>query len=272
MAVRRPMLQTVIFRTVRFKTVLFNSILPLILAAAPVVAHAQVFSLPAPPPPPNRQDLHRVEAPRTDAPSSSRPTSRLLTGTAFFVDGNGHLLTARHTVEGCRNVVITKERWRTTGRVTALSSRVDLALIKAPKTLGLWATFPRTVGGTPNDMVFASSYDSLAGLLSMGGMMANARVMAPAADSERGHLVMDSTAGVGTSGAPVLDRLGLVQGVVSRRTLVNRVLAVNASESKAFLSANGISADQDDRPQIAATGSRAHRAASLSTRVTCVPD
>jgi hypothetical protein len=106
----------------------------------------------------------------------------------------------------------------------------------------------------------------------MGGLLTNARVTSSFGGSESGHLVLESSAGFGTSGAPVLDKSGLVQGVISRRTMVNRVLAVDAAETKNFLFANGIRIDQDDRPQMSPSGSRAHRAASLSARVTCLKD
>jgi hypothetical protein len=74
----------------------------------------------------------------------------------------------------------------------------------------------------------------------------------------------------GASGAPVLDSRGLVEGVISRRTMVNRVLTVGAAEAKAFLIGNGVHVEEDDRPQIAGGSSRANRAASISARVTCL--
>lgn len=194
---------------------------------------------------------------------------RQLSSTAFFVDGNGHMLTARHAVENCSGVVVSKEQHRVAGRVVAVSSRYDLALIKVPKTLGLTAVFPRNVTTSVNDMVFAGAYDTLQGMRVGGGMLANARVLSSFGGSEDGHLVMDSPVTFGASGAPVLDRNGLVLGSVSRRTMVNRVLAVGATQMVDFLSANGVRPEQDDRPQLAGSTSRAHRAASISAHIIC---
>lgn len=117
-----------------------------------------------------------------------------------------------------------------------------------------------------NDMVFAGAYDTLAGSLVGGGVIANSRVTGGA---EADHLAIDSPVTFGASGAPVLDGLGLVQGVISRRTSSDRVQAVGAAAAKTFLSANGVRFDQDDRPQISGSASRAQRAASISVRVTC---
>jgi hypothetical protein len=48
------------------------------------------------------------------------------------------------------------------------------------------------------------------------------------------------------------------------------VLAVDAVQAKAFLLANHVAFQEDDRPQIAGSASRANRAASISARVTCL--
>lgn len=215
-----------------------------------------------------------VRAPERTAPQSlARPPEpavigREKSGTAFFVDDSGHMLTARHAVEGCARIFVAKEGRMVPARTVALSPRVDIALIKVPKTLGLAAVFPRNGAPSVNDMMFAAAYDKLPPMMLRGGMLANATV-APGG-GEAGHLVIDSTVTFGASGAPVLDSRGLVEGVISRRTRVDRVLAVGAAEAKAFLAGNGIRFDQDDRPQIAGGAARANRAASISARVTCL--
>jgi len=216
-----------------------------------------------------------VRAPETTSPQSlARPPEpaavrREKSGTAFFVDDTGHMLTARHAVEDCARLVVAKEGRAVPARTVALSPRFDIALIKVPKTLGLTAVFPRSGTAVANDMMFAAAYDTLPGMVTRGGVVANATV-APGGGDAAGHLVIDSTVTFGASGAPVLDSRGLVEGVISRRTRIDRVLAVGAGEAKAFLTGNGIRFDQDDRPQIAGGGSRANRAASISARVTCL--
>lgn len=197
------------------------------------------------------------------------PIRRQLAGTGFFVDESGHLITARHVVESCRRILVSKEQHRIAGRLLSSDARLDLALIKIPKTLGIAAVFPGATGARINDMVFAGAYDRLAGLRIGGGVLANARVTG---GGEGGMLAIDAPLTFGASGAPVLDRLGLVQGVVSRRTAKDRVLAVSAADAKAFLAARGIHALQDDRPQISGATSRADRAASISARVTCLQE
>jgi hypothetical protein len=116
-----------------------------------------------------------------------------------------------------------------------------------------------------------------------------------ASNGGAGYLAIDSNISFGSSGAPVLDSRGLVQGIISERinevklptaysaplgemsmskvkVASDHVLAVSAPQAKAFLAANDIAFEEDDRPQMAASGSRANRAASISARVTCVQD
>jgi S1-C subfamily serine protease len=217
-----------------------------------------------------------VRAPERIAPQSlSRPPEpaairREKTGTAFFVDGAGHMLTARHAAEDCARIVVFKEGRTVSAQLVALSPRFDIALIKAPKTLGLAAVFPRNLTAGANEMVFAAAYDTLSGMLTRGGTLANVTVLPSSGDSEAGYLAIDSNVTFGASGSPVLDSRGLVEGVISRRTKISRVLTVAAAEAKAFLVSNGVHVEEDDRPQIAGGASRANRAASISARVTCL--
>jgi serine protease Do len=135
-------------------------------------------------------------------------------GTGFFVDGTGDMLTARHVVNDCTRIVVTKEGRSLAARLVALDPRYDLALIKVTRTLGLAAVFPQSASSVANQMVFASDYDKLGDLLKHGGAMANSMVTG---EGEAGHIAMRSDITFGSSGAPVLDSRGLVAGVISRR-------------------------------------------------------
>ncbi|MEW6642032.1 MAG: serine protease [Pseudomonadota bacterium] len=215
------------------------------------------------------QDRDRAREPvRTLSRPVEATISHEKTGTGFFVDDGGTILTVRHAVDACVRVVVAKEGRAVAARVLAISDRADLALIKVPRTWGLAAVFPRSATPAINDMVFVGAYDRLPGLIARGGTLANATV-ASAADSA-GLLALDSDATFGASGAPVLDGRGLVEGVISRRTSATRVIAVGAAEAKAFMADHGVRFAQDDRPQLAGGASRANRAASISARVTCL--
>lgn len=204
---------------------------------------------------------------RADLPPAERGERA---GTGFFVDDIGHLLTARHVVQGCGRIVVLKEGRSMTARLIAASSPYDLALLRTPKTRGIAAVFPRTVTSSVNDMVFAADYASLPTTVTRGGTLANASVSKTWGGEETGHIAITSAITFGASGAPVLDSRGLVEGVISRKTNVNRVLAVAAAGAKSFLASNNVRLQEDDRPQLSGSASRAHRAASISARVVCL--
>jgi S1-C subfamily serine protease len=213
--------------------------------------------------PPRREHPEPSPLSRTREVAS---VTREKSGTGFFVDDAGHMLTARHAAEDCVRMLVTKEGRTVAAHMVALSPGADLALLKVSRTIGLAAVFPSHVLAGRNDMVFASAYDKLQ---TSRGLLANATVAASPAD-ESGALLIDSDVSFGASGAPVLDSGGRVQGIVSRRIASGRVLAVGAGEAKSFLTANGVRFAQDDRSQLAGAGSRADRAASISARVICL--
>jgi S1-C subfamily serine protease len=209
-----------------------------------------------------------MNAPQRLARAPETPgASRELDGTAFFVDDAGHMLTARHAVEDCTQVLVSKEGFVVSAHIVARSDDSDIALIKVSRTLGLAAVFPRTANASVNETVFASAYDTLPGKLIGSGVIANAIV---ASTGHEGLLAINSDVTYGASGAPVLDSRGLVQGVITRRTASDRVVAVGAGTAKAFLSAHGVRLQEDDRAQLAGNASRARRAASISAHLTCL--
>lgn len=191
-------------------------------------------------------------------------------GTGFFVDDLGHILTARHVVQNCGRIVVVKEGRSMSAKLIAVSTPYDLALLRAPKTRGLAAVFPRSVTSAVNDMVFAADYATLPTMVTRGGTLANASVGKTSGGEEAGHIALNSPLTFGASGAPVLDSRGLVEGVISRKTSINRVLAVGAAGAKAFLASSNVRLQEDDRPQISGSASCAHRAASISMRVVCM--
>src|SRR5262245_5169433 len=72
----------------------------LVLSAEPVTAQTL---FPA-------QSPQTLQSPKALAlPPQASPPRRQLTGTGFFVDDTGHLITARHVVANCMRVLVAKE-------------------------------------------------------------------------------------------------------------------------------------------------------------------
>jgi S1-C subfamily serine protease len=207
--------------------------------------------------------LAAVVAPET----GKRDLSRRFTGTGFFINASGVLLTAAHVVTDCTAVYVSKDRQVQRATVVVRSPASDLALIQVERTMGIPAVFSGRSTVVGNDLVFVAAYGVLPELMRQGGVLSNA-VVADGREAS-GLMSLVSSAREGTSGAPVFSALGHVVGIVTERQAEGRVLAVSSRNVKAFLADAGVSIDIDDRPQLGPMQDRAARAASVSAAVDC---
>jgi S1-C subfamily serine protease len=192
-----------------------------------------------------------------------------LSSTGFFVDNDGHLLTARHAATDCAQLYVAKEDRVLKAKLVASSATHDLAMLKIAETLGLPAVFTRSSKLAAHDMVFAAGYEALQDVLAQGGALSNAIVADGDPQGPDAEIELVSDATYGASGAPVLGSTGLVIGMITHRGLEGRVFATSADEIKAFLAASHLAYDEDDRPQLGTLQDRAHRAETISANVLC---
>lgn len=203
----------------------------------------------------------------------------LMQGSGFWVNDTGDLVTARHVVDGCSLVVISGQGLTQTAKVVALSDTDDVALIHAPHTSTLAIVFSEDVTDDVGLPVLAASFEALKTLKS-SGIFSNG--MLQAQDMAGGTLRLTLQAEQGASGAPVLDRKGLVQGMLIRRTQtqyamlgsvptggIGYVQAVSRDRIRAFLRAQGVMFSASDQSQLSPSQNLAARAASLTQGVFC---
>jgi Trypsin-like serine proteases, typically periplasmic, contain C-terminal PDZ domain len=202
---------------------------------------------------------------RSEAPGSAAVPRLRSWATGFFVDGRGHVLTARHAVDGCRGVYLLRPGLVIPLTVVAADDATDLALVRAPETLGEAGAFAPDPPPTDGQAVFTASYADLLGH-DIDGVLANGRPIS-------------SAAGAGTSGAPVVDRRGLGIGVVFARRhptgagrrlgIAAPLMAVEGNRAKAFLADHGVVPEdraQAPRPDHAA---RADAARAYTIGIGC---
>ncbi len=164
---------------------------------------------------------HADAAPLAPPQKSTSPTtaekesvSTVVSGTGFFVDANGHIVTNNHVVDGCETVSITSEgREQSSGRVVARDERNDLALVASTvrgSTFGRFRRSPIRPGesivalGFPYRGLLASEANVSVGIVSASAGLAN----------DTSQLQISAPVQPGNSGGPLLDSTGAVAGIV----------------------------------------------------------
>jgi len=248
----------------------------------------------APPPPPLLETASSEGEGPALAPASQFDEQILIqaqtpqdgVGTAFAVNSDGFWLTARHVVEGCRDVGLFMRSG--TGRYVAakdirIDGSSDLALISTTTSTnpvrfsldsvlrvgakGFHVGFPQ---GNPGEVV--SQLHSRSSLVSGGGRHGREPVLTWA---EMGRTRgLDGSLG-GMSGGPVYDSKGGVRGVVlAESTRRGRIYSAAPNAIKAFLAAQGVefaSGGQSRRIEIENYGREADRARRIGqvVKVAC---
>lgn len=141
-----------------------------------------------------------------------------VTGTAFTVSSDGHLLTNYHVIEGCKSVEIIRSKFgvpeRKTARVVKTDAENDLALLKEETIDYDHAKFRFDF-----DLYFPFRGASVIAVgFPLRGLLSEINVTNGIISSFEGALIQ-FTAPVqpGNSGGPLLDDHGLVIGVVVSR-------------------------------------------------------
>lgn len=193
------------------------------------------------------------------APAQAQPTRQYIqysSGTGFFINREGHVITNAHVVKNCQNIELRTADGTTAASLVAKDDTRDLAVLRAARVPGTVAPLrwnikalqigrPLYLYGYPGQRGSAGqptfSRTKLAGLLGPSG--------------EPEWLQLESVAQQGNSGGPVLDGSGNVIAVISGRaetyrtptsaggkpTLVSKAdVAITLTALEAFLNKNQV--------------------------------
>jgi S1-C subfamily serine protease len=242
------------------RRVLFRSALTglVSLCLTPTVAPAQKVDVPL------KLETKPIEAPET-----------VSEGSAFWVDNSGSLLTAAHVVDGCHRILIIGQGMSQPASVVAVSGPDDLALLQTAHTTTMPVVMAATDSEDQGEPVLAASFNALK-TLKGSKIFANGIVQKDSPDRVELILIAEP----GASGAAVLNRDGLLQGMLRSKSdaqyasngaiiAAPHVSAVPASRVRAFLTANHVAFRTSDQPQLTERQSLVARAATLTQGVFC---
>ena len=207
-----------------------------------------------------------------------RKLAKALTGTGFAVDGDGHVLTSRHLVAGCREIRVAPDA---VAKLLGDDPRNDLALLRVSRRFADAATFRAGGGVRQGDTVLVAGFP-LQGLVSSGLAVTTGTVSALAGPGDdRRILQISAPVQPGNSGGPVLDLSGNVVGVVAmklnalevaRRTGAipqNVNFAVSALAARALLDAHKVAHATAPSTRTLSPADVAERARAFTVPVEC---
>jgi len=169
------------------------------------------------------------------------------TGTGFYVDAQGHVLTNAHVIDDCGGIEINRTRFQ----IHSMDPANDLAVLSGPAS-NRFIRFREGRGIRIGDTVVAMGFP-LRTILGSGIQATSGEVSALSgiANDSR-YLQISAPVNPGNSGGPLLDSSGNVVGVVTakldaieiaRRTgslPENINFALKASAARDFLDMNGV--------------------------------
>lgn len=154
--------------------------------------------------------------------------------TGVFLNQAGDVLTARHAIGHCQDILVVKDGRAAQARLRAVSNERDLAVLGTDLAPYLSATFPeqpQTATGSVG--VFAEAYSVLQRMPQRASVLSNALTV------------------------PGGEGLNLISGVKP------------GTSGSAVLRGDGVSFSQSDLPQLAPNQSPAARAATLAVGILC---
>ena len=145
---------------------------------------------------------------------SAQPLKPATYGTGFFVSAEGHIVTSLHVVESCSAV---RAEGLGLAREVLRDDASDLVLLKARAAPPAVATFRRWPDARQGESVYVFGYP-LRRILASEPIITQGMInaLAGVGDDPR-QIQISAEVQPGNSGGPVLDRSGLVVGVVAAR-------------------------------------------------------
>ena len=240
---------------------------------------AEAPPAPEPAPPPKKE---AASAPQPEPPQ--KKGGGLATGTGFFVNSDGHIVTNAHVVEGCSDATLRLTDGRQLpAAILARSKQNDLAILKADIKPEAFASFRGERQIRLGDDIIVFGFP-LAGQLTITGNLTTGLVSALAGpDEDVSQMQITAPVQSGNSGGPVIDRSGNVVGVVVAKSNVlaradNKVevlqninFAIKANIATLFLDANSVDYERQPSTESLSTADAADKAKAFTMLIACEP-
>ena len=168
-------------------------------------------------------------------------------GTGFFINDEGLILTNRHVVKGAKTLLIMMNgKKQASGEIVVIDDEQDLALVKL-KTIPEKTPFLHLAkSNNPGDGAECTVMGvPLIDRLGAGIKVTRGIVSSGTASEEGADIVTDAKVNPGNSGGPMLDRFGNVMGVVTMKSANSKFedsygMAISSGKVRKFLEKNHV--------------------------------
>lgn len=232
---------------------------------------------PEPAPPKNPESIAPTPAPSIQ-PSQKSGSS----GTGFFINAEGFVLTNAHVVDGCSAIHVTaaENSSGSEAQVVARDVSNDLAVLKTTLKPTKFAAFRTSI--RLGESVEAFGFP-LASILSSSGnfTLGNVTALSGVGDDSR-FLQVSTPVQPGNSGGPLLDQNGNVVGIVSSKLNAIKIMiatngdvpqnvnfAIKGSLATSFLDSNRITVSMGTATQQVSAPDLADQARMISAFIRC---
>ncbi len=202
-------------------------------------------------------------------------------GTGFFVNSDGYLVTNAHVIENCTSIRITADRGTATeADVVARDVTNDLAVLRTTLKLDKVAAIRTNIRLGENVEAFGFPLTSL--LATSGNFTAGSVTALAGLGDDSRYLQVSTPVQPGNSGGPLLDQNGNVVGVVSAKLNAlalmfmtkgdvpqNVNFAIKADLVASFLESNRIAFAEGTASQQVSGPDLAERARAISAFIEC---
>ena len=156
---------------------------------------------------------------------------KFASGTAFYIDRAGHLITNAHVVKACESIAVRTPQGEKPVTLIATDTNRDLALLQADWTPPAAAPMRWNIKDLGvGDRLYLYGFPGPAGSTGTPSFVRTAVVGMHGPTDEPELLQLASAAQQGNSGGPVLDGSGNVIAVISGRTEIYKVATTTGSK------------------------------------------
>tara|TARA_B100000902_G_scaffold380410_1_gene415801 strand:+ start:3263 stop:4861 length:1599 start_codon:yes stop_codon:yes gene_type:complete len=185
-----------------------------------------------------------------DIENETKEKSGMSSGTGFFVDNEGHIITNYHVIEPCNNkvkIIYKNKEYKT--KLIAKDKNLDLALIKANvKNSFCIKTFDRPIKKLQSVVAAGYPLSNHLGddLKFTSGIISSLKGF----NDDTTQIQIDAALNLGNSGGPIIDKrngelVAVAVAIHARRDIVEGInFGIKVSQVKDFLYANGIETKQ----------------------------